>query len=71
MIQDDGTGMEKGSMNKLGCYGVIMMQERIFALGGTISIGNIKPHGVLIHASIPIEPLLPTEPQSPHRISRL
>ncbi|HEY8609311.1 MAG TPA: PAS domain-containing sensor histidine kinase [Noviherbaspirillum sp.] len=54
-IQDDGIGMAEGSENKAGCYGLIAMQERIFVLGGTISIRNEAPYGVTIHASIPIE----------------
>lgn len=58
MILDDGVGMTSGCENKAGCYGLIAMQERIFVLGGTISIRNVRPHGVSIHASIPIEPLL-------------
>lgn len=61
MIQDDGAGMAGGSRNKPGCHGLIAMQERIFVLGGTISIGNIKPHGVSIHVSIPIEPVSSSE----------
>jgi len=65
MIQDDGVGMAIGSEFKPGCYGLIAMQERIFVLGGTISIENSHPHGVAIHASIPIEPIYSTE-QGPH-----
>lgn len=61
MIQDDGIGMERGSENKVGCYGLIAMQERIFVLGGTISIENLKPRGLVIHASIPIDPPVTTD----------
>lgn len=57
MIRDDGIGMEADSEGKPGCYGLIAMQERIFMLGGTISIRNVEPQGVAIHASIPIEPI--------------
>jgi signal transduction histidine kinase len=57
LIRDDGIGMEAGSENKPGCYGLIAMQERIFVLGGTISIANMKPQGVAIHASIPTDSL--------------
>lgn len=71
MIQDDGIGMAGGSENKTGCYGLITMQERIFVLGGTISIGNTKPHGVLIHASVPIESASSSEPHSLPPISPL
>jgi len=56
MIQDDGIGMASGSESKAGCYGLIAMQERIFVLGGTISIENVNPQGLAIHASIPIDP---------------
>lgn len=65
MIQDDGIGMAAGSEFKPGCYGLIAMQERIFVLGGTISIENATPHGLAIHASIPIDPIFNSE-QSPH-----
>jgi len=65
MIRDDGVGMAIGSEYKSGCYGLIAMQERIFVLGGTISIENVQPHGLAIHASIPIEPIFNTE-QDPH-----
>jgi PAS domain S-box-containing protein len=55
VVQDDGIGMTVENENKPGCYGLIAMQERIFVLGGTISIKNIRPRGVAIHASIPID----------------
>lgn len=55
MILDDGIGMAHGSETRPGCYGLTAMQERIFVLGGTISIQNAEPHGVIIHAAIPIE----------------
>lgn len=71
MIQDDGIGMASGSEGKPGCYGLIAMQERIFMLGGTISIRNLEPHGVAIHASIPIEPILYSEPISHTPTKRL
>ncbi|MGE5623189.1 MAG: PAS domain S-box protein [Bacillota bacterium] len=71
MIQDDGIGMAGGSENKPGCYGLISMQERIFVLGGTISIGNVKPHGVLIHACVPIEPITTSDPFTHPPLPRL
>lgn len=64
MIQDDGIGMEPGNEHKPGCYGLIAMQERIFVLGGTISIRNADPHGVIIQVSIPVEPIFPIEQTS-------
>lgn len=64
MIRDDGIGMPSDSENKPGCYGLGAMQERIFVLGGKISIRNIRPHGVAIHVSIPVESTIFTEPFS-------
>ncbi|MFC7514332.1 PAS domain-containing sensor histidine kinase [Herbaspirillum sp. GCM10030257] len=61
MIEDDGIGIEAGSESKPGCYGLIAMQERIFVLGGTISIQSAEPHGVVIYASIPVEPIFPND----------
>ncbi|WP_170942229.1 sensor histidine kinase [Noviherbaspirillum denitrificans] len=70
MIRDDGIGMPAGSEFKPGCYGLIAMQERIFVLGGTISIENAAPHGLAIHASIPIDPIFNTEQSSQPPTSR-
>jgi PAS domain S-box-containing protein len=64
MIQDDGIGLAAGSEYKSGCYGLIAMQERIFVLGGTISIENVAPHGLAIHASIPIDPIFNSDHSS-------
>jgi PAS domain S-box-containing protein len=58
MIQDDGIGLPAGAQGKPGCYGLVGMQERIFVLGGTITVGNVKPHGVLIHATIPMDTMI-------------
>ena len=69
MILDDGTGMQSGNENKVGCYGLIAMQERIFVLGGTIAIENVKPQGLAIRVSIPIDPILNTD-QIFHRPTR-
>jgi PAS domain S-box-containing protein len=54
LIEDNGIGMIPGHENKPGCYGLITMQERVYILGGTISIQNIEPTGFAIRASIPI-----------------
>jgi signal transduction histidine kinase len=61
-IRDDGIGLEGGSQGKPGCYGLVAMQERVFVLGGTIRIDNIRPHGVQIQVCMPLEPAFPSEP---------
>jgi len=71
MIEDDGIGMEPGSESKSGCYGLIAMQERIFVLGGTISIRRADPHGVAIYASIPVEPIFPNDQSTSTSTNRL
>jgi PAS domain S-box-containing protein len=71
MIRDDGIGMASDSDNKPGCYGLIAMQERIYVLGGTISIENSTPHGVAISVSVPLETIPHSEPLSSSPISRL
>ncbi len=67
IIQDDGVGLASDSESKPGCYGLIAMQERVCVLGGTISIRNTEPQGVVIHVSVPVEPMFYSEPipQSP------
>ena len=53
-VQDDGVGMTNGHGRKAGCYGLIAMQERVYNLGGSIRTKVTEPHGVTIHAVIPI-----------------
>lgn len=65
MIRDDGIGMPEGYENKTGCYGLTAMQERVFVLGGTITIKNTKPHGALVHASIPVQATAHAKPYLP------
>ena len=54
LIQDDGVGIASGADDKPGCFGLIAMQERIYTLGGNISISNAEDQGVVVHASIPL-----------------
>ena len=54
-VEDNGTGIAPGDIDKPGCYGLIAMQERVVILGGTIALGNIEPNGFAIRASIPLD----------------
>ncbi|MGB6054340.1 MAG: histidine kinase [Burkholderiaceae bacterium] len=55
LLRDNGVGIEDGHRHKPGCFGLLVMQQRIYALGGKISIANMQPAGVEIHASIPLD----------------
>ena len=54
LIQDDGVGIETGAGDKPGRFGLVAMQERIYTLGGCISISNGEERGVVVRASIPL-----------------
>lgn len=55
LIADNGIGIADDYTSKAGCYGMIAMQERIYTLGGSVSIRNLSPQGLAIHASIPVD----------------
>lgn len=56
LLRDNGRGMAPDSRGKPGCFGLMAMQQRIYSLGGKITIANVRPSGVEIHAMIPFEP---------------
>lgn len=51
-VEDDGQGLAAGASPKLGLLG---MQERVTAAGGTLTIGASDRNGVLLTARIPVE----------------
>jgi|GEM_PF-1327691 len=55
-IEDDGRGLRPGDPDKPGCHGLTAMRERVVILGGTMSLDNLEPNGLAIHASIPLDP---------------
>jgi PAS domain S-box-containing protein len=55
LVRDNGCGIAARHKNKPGCFGLLAMQQRIYALSGHITIDNVVPSGLEIHASIPIE----------------
>ena len=61
LLRDNGIGIPDGRRHKPGCFGLLVMQQRIYALGGKISIANMQPTGVEIHAAIPIDAETETE----------
>ncbi|SNS30204.1 PAS domain S-box-containing protein [Noviherbaspirillum humi] len=57
IIEDDGIGVPREASSTQDSYGLVTMQERIFILGGTITIMNKSPRGVAIRATMPADPL--------------
>jgi signal transduction histidine kinase len=51
-VEDDGQGIAPGSEPKLGLLG---MQERVIAAGGTLTIAAAEDKGVRLTARIPVE----------------
>jgi signal transduction histidine kinase len=51
-VEDDGQGITPGSEPRLGLLG---MQERVSAAGGTLTIGSASQKGVRLTARIPVE----------------
>lgn len=51
-VEDDGQGLAPGVEPKLGLLG---MQERVTAAGGTLTIAAAADHGVRLTARIPVE----------------
>jgi len=51
-VEDDGQGLAAGVEPKLGLLG---MQERVTAAGGTLTIAAAADHGVRLTARIPVE----------------
>ena len=54
-IADDGIGLAPDSGNKPRGFGLVGIEERILALGGTFSIANNPGAGMALTLSIPIE----------------
>jgi two-component system, NarL family, sensor histidine kinase UhpB len=55
LIRDDGAGMPAGTGRRAG-LGLVGLRERVEALGGRFEVAERAPHGVEIHARIPVAP---------------
>ena len=53
-IRDDGTGIAPLSLQKEGSFGLIGMRQRAAALGGQLTIRNIKNSGTEIRIRLPL-----------------
>jgi signal transduction histidine kinase len=53
-IGDDGQGMITGEPRKPASFGLLGMQERVRALGGTLRVESRPGAGMTIEASVPL-----------------
>lgn len=60
-IADDGVGFEHEDMVSRGGIGLTSMQERVEALGGTLSIESEPGNGTRIHVDVPLTTHTQTE----------
>ncbi len=53
-IVDDGRGIDTAARVKPDSLGLLGLNERLDAIGGTLAVSNVKPHGVRVEARVPI-----------------
>ena len=51
-ITDDGIGLPDGRRSGIGLQA---MRERAAALGGTLAVTDVPPHGTRVHARLPVD----------------
>ncbi|MBI5566515.1 MAG: sensor histidine kinase [Chloroflexi bacterium] len=54
LIRDDGCGFDPRVIGQPGHYGLIGLQERVRALGGTLSIDSQSGHGTTLKMNVPL-----------------
>jgi signal transduction histidine kinase len=60
-IVDDGTGFEPGSVESQGGLGLLSMRERLYLVGGAITIDSRPSNGTRIDVSVPLGTQSPAE----------
>ncbi|QOY96563.1 CHASE domain-containing protein [Massilia sp. UMI-21] len=58
-IRDNGVGMQSGSRNRNGSFGLVGIEERVNILGGSFSISSGPDTGTTVVVSIPVTGCLP------------
>jgi len=53
-IRDNGVGMQPGSRNRNGSFGLVGIEERVGILGGSFSISSGRDSGTTIVVTIPV-----------------
>ncbi|MDY0974897.1 CHASE domain-containing protein [Massilia sp. CFBP9012] len=56
-IRDNGVGMQPGSRNRHGSFGLVGIEERVGILGGSFSISSGLDVGTTVVVSIPVTPM--------------
>jgi len=56
-IRDNGVGMQPGSRNRHGSFGLVGIEERVGILGGSFSISSGLDAGTTVVVSIPVTPM--------------
>jgi signal transduction histidine kinase len=64
-IRDNGVGMQAGSRNRKGSFGLVGIEERVNILGGSFSISSGPDTGTTIVVTIPVGGHLPGAPAFP------
>jgi signal transduction histidine kinase len=64
-IRDNGVGMQPGSRNRNGSFGLVGIEERVNILGGSFSVSSGPDTGTTIVVTIPVAGHLPGTPAVP------
>lgn len=64
-IRDNGVGLQPGSRNRNGSFGLVGIEERVGILGGSFSISSGPDTGTTIVVTIPVGGHLPGTPVFP------
>ncbi len=64
-IRDNGVGMQPGSRNRKGSFGLVGIEERVNILGGSFSISSGPDTGTTIVVTIPVGGHVPGAPAVP------
>jgi PAS domain S-box-containing protein len=54
-IVDDGIGIEDTALTKAGCFGLLGIQERVGALGGSLAVQINREGGTTVVVQVPVE----------------
>jgi signal transduction histidine kinase len=53
-IADDGIGIESSALAKVGCLGLLGIQERVGALGGALTVARNREGGTTVAVRVPV-----------------